>query len=665
MRRPTRAQVVHGALLAFAGALLARSAQVQLWQGDRWAARAQRQHFADAPVPAARGEILDVRGVPLAQSRSLVRLSVAPREISDRLIAARQLARLHLDREAIDRTLDLRRAWVVLPGTYVPSDVGALASLRGVYSEPVIQRVYTEREATRRIIGRVDGDGHPLDGLELTLDPLLRGESGRAMLLRDARGAHPVSPDDTARVPTAGDGVVLTINQELQEIVEQALDSAITGMGAEGGDIVVLDPHDGEIRAMASKRADPRSSGSPAVSEPFEPGSTLKPVIAARLLSLGRARPGEMMNTENGHYIVDGRTISDEHPSPQLSLADVIKFSSNIGIAKFALRLSPREEFETLRDVGFGTPTGIPYPGEAAGMLRVPKDWSKMSPASLAMGYEVGVTPLQLAVAYATFANGGELMEPALVKAVRRPDGTTRYEHVRRVVRRVMPDSVAATMRAMLVEVVEGGTAKGAGLTKYSYAGKSGTSRRVVRGRGYAGGGHFASFVGLFPADHPQYVIVVKLDNPRGADYFGGHTAAPISRAVIRSAIAASDAAIDRRALAASESFARGAAETVTVAAPSRSPTAVTADAGETAADSDAAPVTFALPHRRTTPAPGAPRAGPDVRGLPLREAVRRLHHAGLRVQLSGFGAPAATLPEAGALVAQGTVVRLTSGGGN
>ena len=514
MIRPTRLQLVHGSLALFAVALVVRAAQVQLWQGDLWRHRAQRQQFAAADVPAPRGDIFDVGEVPVAQSRPTVRLRVAPRELKDRVATARALSKLGVPRAWVARATDQQRAWVIIPGAYQPGDAAAVTHMRGVYADAGMERVYTQREAMRRLVGVVDARGVAVDGLELTLDSLLRGEERVTHLARDSRGARIDAPDDD--VPEAGDAVVLTINQSLQEISERALADALVGTGADGGDIVILDPHDGEIRAMASRRTDPRSSGSPAVSEPFEPGSTLKPLLVSRLLQLGRAKPDEIMNTENGTYVLDGRTITDEHKKPEMSLADVIRYSSNIGIVKFTSRFSSREKYDALRDFGFGMPTGLPYPAEAAGTLRVPKEWSKLSPASLAMGYEIAVTPLQLAAAYVPIANGGLLLEPALIREIRAPDGKVRYHHEPRVLRRVMDPAIAAEVRQMLVGVVTGGTSKEAAMLNFDVGGKSGTSRRTIGKHGYGAGAYTASFVSLFPAESPQYVILVKLNNPEG-----------------------------------------------------------------------------------------------------------------------------------------------------
>lgn len=644
MTRPSRLTLVHGSLALFALALVLRAAQVQLVQADIWRHRAQRQQFAAADVPAPRGDIFDVGGVPLAQSRPTVRLRVAPRELMDRVAAARALAKMGVPRDWVARATDVRRAWLEIPGAFLPGAAAPVAHMRGVYLAPGVERVYTQREAMRRLIGVVDARGAAVDGLELTLDSLLRGHERVTRLARDSRGARIDAPDDQA--PEPGDAVVLTINQALQEISDRALADAMVGTGADGGDIVILDPHDGEIRAMASRRTDPRSSGSPAVSEPFEPGSTLKPLLVSRLLQMHLARPDEMMNTENGHYAIDGRTITDEHKLPQMSLADVIRYSSNIGIVKFTSRFTPRQKYEALRDFGFGMPTGLPYPAEAAGTLRLPKEWSKMSATSLAMGYEIAVTPLQLAAAYVPVANGGQLLEPSLIREIRAPDGTVRYHHHPRVIRRVMDADVAAEVRRMLVGVVTGGTSTEAAMRNYIVGGKSGTSRRTRGKHGYAAGSYTASFVSLFPADDPQYVILVKLDNPR-SDIFGGKTAAPVSKIVLQAALAARDAALDRRSLAAPDSL-------VTVA-----------DTNGHAASSDddtLPPAVLDVGRTRRAPPPTTtPRAIPDVHGLTLREAVYALHRAGFHVQLDGYGPAVQSTPAAGTIAEPGALVRLSN----
>jgi cell division protein FtsI (penicillin-binding protein 3) len=543
--------------------------------------------------------------------------------------------------------------------------------MRGVYATPLQERMYTMPDGLRRFVGRVDAHGDAVEGLELALDSVLRGVPGSQRVLRDAAGRSFDSPTSPLVTPRPGHAVVLTIDQDLQEIAERALTEAVGRLGATGGDVVVLDPHSGEVRAMASHRADPRSTAATALTEPFEPGSTLKPFIAAGLLSRGRVRTRDVVDTRAGVLTVEGRTVHDVHRGEdRMTLAQVLKWSSNVGIVRFAERLAPSEQYETLRDFGFGAPTGAPYPSEAAGTLRPPARWSRQSAASLAMGYEIAVTPLQLAVAYATFANGGELLEPALVKEIRGPDGAVRYRHARRVARRVMTPAVADRVRSMLVDVVTGGTAVEADLTTFQLAGKTGTARRTIGGR-YAAMQYYATFAGLFPADRPQFVIVVKLDSPKDA-YYGGSTAAPVSRAVLEAALAARDAALDRRALADASSRRRIAAGSPELAAAAKQPTATGANGSvrlagtqeprSSARPPSTRPIVVRLPNRGARPTPRAPRPVPDVHGLEIRDAVRALHEAGFRVQLArgAIGVASVTNPAAGAVASAGALIRLS-----
>jgi cell division protein FtsI (penicillin-binding protein 3) len=285
------------------------------------------------------------------------------------------------------------------------------------------------------------------------------------------------------------------------------------------------------------------------------------------------------------------------------------------------------------------------------------------------MGYELSVTPLQLALAYATIANGGELLEPALVKEVRDLDGNVLYMGKRRAVRRVLTPQGAAQLRRLLTGVVDSGTAKDAEMSTFAVGGKSGTVRGMSRGR-YVAGSYTASFVGLFPADNPQYVILVKLDNPKGA-YYGGKTAAPVSKVVLEAAIAARDAALDRNALtrrrtepmfASKDSNPKNSADTpkaraITVAAGSVAE--VGSDSVADPGENTSVPFVVSLADRRRAPAaPIRVRPIPDVRGLPLREAVHTLHESGFRVQLAS-GAAGTTTPEAGTPLRTGSIVRL------
>jgi cell division protein FtsI (penicillin-binding protein 3) len=316
------------------------------------------------------------------------------------------------------------------------------------------------------------------------------------------------------------------------------------------------------------------------------------------------------------------------------------------------------------RDLGFGMPLGVPLPAESPGTLREPKEWSKQTSASILMGYEIAVTPLQLVTAYSAIANGGELLEPHLVKEVRSLDGKVVYRAEPRSVRRVMSGEVARTVQEMLLAVVQEGTATKADLQTFDVAGKSGTARRTSQNSGYTAGNYTASFVGLFPGKDPQYVVLVKLDNPKGKHYSGGDIAAPVTQIVLRAALAARDAALNREDLATSEKSAVGS----TLREVSRDPTehidAATYDPGDNLRPRDPSEGTKSflldLPaSRASAPVPVAPRAVPDVRRLSVREAVRALHAAGFRVRLA-TGSTAGTSPAAGSVAPPGIIVQLT-----
>ena len=684
MVRLSRVSVIHLTFVVFALALIGQAARVQLFQGDKWVERARQQHFRESPSAAARGNILDASDRVLAESRELVRLAVAPREIRDRAALAIALRDAGFSTAWTSAATDPRRKWVELPGLHVPTDIAGLTVLPGVRGFPVMKREYAAGESVSRIVGGTDQRGRGADGIELALDSLLRGDSGKTTVARDSRGRNLDTPGGWNAAPRRGHNVTLTINRDLQEICDRALARATDSLNATGGDIVVMNPFTGEVLAMASRRANRRTLANTAVSEPFEPGSTLKPFIAAALMERGRARPDEVVETFGGTMILNGRQIVDERKSARLSLSDVIRYSSNIGIVRFADRLTPREKFETLRDLGLGAPTGVPLPAEADGTLRDPSRWNRTSAASMVMGYELAVTPLQLVAAYGAIANGGELMETHLVKEIRNAGGDLVYRARPRVIRRVISPDVATQVQHMLLAVVQGGTAIKADLAAYRIGGKSGTARRTVEGKGYVEGNYTASFVGLFPVDKPQYVVLVKLDSPRGA-YYGGEIAAPVTAVILRAALAAQDAALDRNELAAVKRPAPVAPERAAVGA------AVAGGPDITGPDSAAAgtaqipaadvlagdsgsfskqmapadertllpPRTIRLPFKQKRGMPDrSARPVPDVVGLPVRDAVRALHEAGFRVRLvSRQGMP--TYPAAGSLLAGGSVVKL------
>jgi len=614
-------------------AVVARAAQVQLVEGAAYRAKAREQRTERVVLPARRGAIYDRNGVPLALTRDVYRVGVAPRELRDRSRDAAAIARaLGISRRSVDRAL--RRPYAYFGGPHTASRVEPLRAMRGVHLTPELERFYPSGDVARSLIGRPADQGRPAGGLERTLDTLLAGQPGSAVVLRDGQGRRYESPARLGAFPIPGHDVYLTLDAALQDIVERALAEAIELYDAAGGDVVVLEPRTGEVLAVASRRAD-GSVPATVFTSVFEPGSTAKVFAAAALLEAGLVTERDSVYGERGVWVQRYRTIRDDHPTEWLTLRTAIQVSSNIGIAKFAERLGAARQYLMLRSFGFGAPTGIEFPAESRGSLERPDRWSGVSAASLAMGYEVAVTPLQLAAAYAAVANDGVLMRPTLVRETRAPDGSVRYRQRPEPVRRVVRPEVARELRAMLRGVVfEGGTGSTAALSTYELAGKTGTARRATA-QGYSPGAYTATFASLFPAEDPQLVMVVKLDDPRGA--YARLTAAPVTRSVIEQALAARTDALDTRRLGAE-------------AAP---PRAVTVGTGSV-------PHVVAWPPPKAL-TPATSRRVPDVTGLTLRAAAAALHQNGFQARVQGWGIVAEMAPAAGTSAEAGTLVTLVA----
>lgn len=639
-RSAVRIQVVQWGMLLALVALVGRAAQVQLVQGGRYAAEARTQRTDRVVLEARRGTLYDRHGTPLGVTQETYHVGVAPNELRRPARDWESIRRqLGLNDRAVDRARIRRYAYFA--GPYTAMQVEPLRAVRGVHLEPVLNRFYPAPDLARAVIGRVAADGRGGSGLERLLDSLLAGTPGDAVVLKDRAGQAYESPARVLAEPVAGYDVVLTLDAELQEIAQRALEDGMRKMEADGGDVVMLDPVSGEVLAAASVRSDGaiRASG---FIDVYEPGSTAKIFTAAALLTRGRVRPDERVSGEGGRWATPDRTITDDedHRLPWMTLADVIRVSSNIGMAKFATRLRPEEQFETLRQFGFGTPTGIEFPSESPGRLRLPREWTRLSPASLAMGYEITVTPLQMAAAYAALGNDGVLLQPTLIRELRGPDGEVVYRHRPEPVRRAAPAAIARELRELLVGVVESGTGARAALTNFSLAAKTGTSRRVVAGRYRQE--YTASFAAIFPADEPQLVVVVKIDNPRKGSYFAAQTAAPLTRSMLEQALAARTVALDRSRLS------------TAVAAPEAAPLED---------DPGVVPYVVPWPYRPDTALAPPSRTVPDVAGRTMRDAVHALHRRGFRVALRGWGTAERTWPPAGAAAGAGSLVTLFAEG--
>jgi cell division protein FtsI (penicillin-binding protein 3) len=657
-------------VLVAAVGMTARAAQIQLVQSDRWRTRAESQGNLRGTLPAARGGIFDRHGRPLAVSTEEFDAFFAPAEARNGERDVETIVRIAgLDSRAAARLAKAEQGWSPIgrvDGRVRAGLEEAVAS--GVHFNAVATRAYPEGGIARSLLGSVDEKGQGQSGLELLFDSLLVGTEGEVVWRRDARGELYPVPEAERSLPRPGRDVYLTIDLELQEIAEQALTRALTETGASGGDVLMADPRTGELLAVASVRDD-RKFGIPAFTDPYEPGSTVKPFLIATLLQEKRATLEDRVDVENGVWHTAHRTIRDVHGYDSLSVAQVLLHSSNIGAAKLAGRLDRGLQYAYLRDFGFGTPTGVRVPSESAGLLHRPAAWSAVSQASLAFGYELLITSVQLVAAYGSLANGGVLMRPMLVREIRDREGEVTWRSIPEPVRRVLREDVASQVTEVLTWVVsEQGTGRRAALETLSIAGKTGTARIASNG-GYDDRRYAASFVGFAPADDARLVILTKLEDPKG-QYYGGGIAAPVSRRVLQAMLAGEDAGLmdgpDSESGAAPGTYSGSELDWSRATSSRVEQRERGAEAGAT---SSPAPVfRFAAAARSGASGfDGTPDAGsetaevevPDVRGLDVRAAVVRLHELGLRVEIHGSNEVTEQVPSAGITAVRGASVIL------
>ncbi|MDH3732241.1 MAG: penicillin-binding transpeptidase domain-containing protein [Gemmatimonadota bacterium] len=639
-----RHQLLKGAFTVVAVAYAARLGTLQLLEGSELRARAIAQSFDERPIPASRGEILDRDLQPLVSddTRYHAFLSAADLSVERETALAAIEAVIDLGPGRRARLLSTSGGWEsIATGVTDEERTGLLASVpNGLGFNAYPARQYPRGSVGTRLVGRIADDGTGLSGIELHLDSLLRGEPGRRTIRLDARQEEYRPPDAVLTEAKPGYDVVLTIDAELQRIAENELARALARTGAVGGDIIIYDPRTGELLAVASEKDGSSGSSVPAFSDAYEPGSTAKPLLLASLLNEGLVDLDEVIDVEGGQLRAGRRVINDVHGFDELTVRDVIAQSSNIGAAKLSDRLRPAVQYSYLRDFGLGMPTHVAYPSESGGRLTRTSEWSALSPASHAMGYEMATTSLQLAAAYGALANEGKLMRPILVKEVRDGAGRTVWSARPTVVREVVRPDVARTVSQVLADVVSEGTAKLAGMARLAVAGKTGTAKLVIDGR-YPEGRYRASFVGYAPADRPRIVILTRLEDPRGA-YYGGAIAAPTSQATLQAALAEEVGAVDRRLV-------RSGVEPRTW-----SGNAPTADRG---------PFIFAVDRPGQGGAVASVEAGviamPDLRGLAVRAAASRLHDLGLRADWSGGRIVMTQTPAPGREVRRGEKVVL------
>lgn len=646
-----RLRIVGIGFVLLAAVYVGRGVHLQVVEQEKWSQKVQEQSARQVELPAERGGIFDRDGRPLAVSDQVYRGYLAPREVRDQERAVTAIRRvLGLSSREVSKLRRAESGWVALPRRLSASERDRLeaAVRQGVYFEHVPSRNHPEGGLASPVVGNVGADGRGQSGLELALDSLLVGEPGRAMSRRDARGELYPLPDGKIASARPGHDVRLTLDGELQTIAQNALDDALKETGASGGDILIMDPETGDLLAVASRRSG-EPGGLPAFTSPYEPGSTAKPFLLSALLAEERVSLDDSVYAEDGVYRTEHRTIRDVHPMDTITVRGVIRESSNIGAAKLAEKLEPGVQYSYLRDFGFGTPTGITFPSESGGRLRRPEEWSALSQASLAMGYEISVTSLQLAAAYSALANDGVLMRPHLVEEVRNASGEVVYRREPTSVRRVVSEEVASRLRSVLRSVVEEGTATRASMTSLPLAGKTGTARLASSG-GYRDRRYAASFVGFAPAKDPKLLVLTKLEDPQG-DYYGGLTAAPVSRMTLQAALSSRGTVIP------GDSWSGESLHRVEWGGPPARAGGGAPSAG------DSGPYVLAVggeqPDRWSGGDEGQTSVLPDLSGMTVRGAVARLHELGLQVELRSGGEVRSQRPVPGTRMAPGDTVVL------
>ena len=529
--------------------LVSRLVMLQVVDSQDLSREAQKQHQTISSVEPGRGAIYDRRENVLAINSEVPSLFGYPPQCDNPKQTARALASvLGLDAATVEQKLQSGKSFVWLKRHIDNQAVAKVAhmSLDGIGVIREQQRVYPNGVLFSHVLGFAGIDGYGLEGVEWRYDRYLRGTRGQLVLDRDAVGKPIFSEVLADRLPAVGHDIVLTLDTGLQYMAETALDEAIESTQAKGGSVIVMDPFTGAILAMTGRptfdpnevrQYQPAQWRNRLVTDAYEPGSTLKIVAAAAALNERIFRPDDLVFAEEGRYTVAGTVIHDETPRGWLTFSEVIEHSSNIGTIKIAQRLG-EETFSTyLREFGFGAKTGVDLDGESSGILRSRDQWSRRSLASLAIGHELAVTPLQLITAAAAIANGGFVMRPYVVAEVRDGNGYTVARTEPSVRHRPISAQTAAEMTDVLSQVVSQGTARKAALPAHAVAGKTGTAQKYDPALGgYSEDKFVSSFFGFFPAQSPQLIIHVIIDEPKTASS-GGAVAAPVFRRIAEQAV--------------------------------------------------------------------------------------------------------------------------------
>jgi cell division protein FtsI (penicillin-binding protein 3) len=636
-----RVLVLAGLLaLGFTG-VVGRLGWLQIVRHADLAALAERQYSRTVTLQGQRGPIVDRQGAALATSSPAESLFAQPRAVGDPVRVAARLAPLvEIPEKELHATLTSSKPFVWLRRRLPPATAAAVKALRepglGFLPEPL--RLYPNRELAAHVIGFEGSDGG-LEGIERAFNGALAGTPGKAVVGRDALGREVVT-ETVVQKPAAGHGVMLTIDRTIQYLAEREIDAAWRRTHAKAAMVVALEPRTGDILAIAIRPTfNPNTFldvpsrdhwRNRAVTDPFEPGSTFKVILAAAALEEGVTRPDQPIWAENGSITIAKTKIHDWKKYGWLTFAEVLQNSSNVGSIKVGLALGRERYYRYMTAFGFGAPTNVGLAGESRGQLRDPQRWSALSLPTMSIGQEVSVTALQMVAAFGAVANGGTLMQPRLVRSLFDAEGreTRRFEPTR--VRQVISPETARTLTRMMTQVVASGTGHHAAIEGYDVAGKTGTAQKLdpVTKR-YSRNPGVLSFVGFAPADEPRIVMLVMLDEPKN-EKWGSEAAAPIFSAIGGEVLRYLD-----------------------VPARDAAPLQIVTGPAETPAPRVRLAITAAEPV-------GDGRLMPELRGQTLRQALAALAPLGASVKVEGRGFVKDQTPAPGEAVDLKATVRLT-----
>jgi cell division protein FtsI (penicillin-binding protein 3) len=533
-----RSRAVLGLLLLAFGVLMARAVYLQGLNNNFLQQKGESRYSRVIELPATRGMIADRNREPLAISTPVESVWASPADIEVTPAQTKRLAQLlELDTGEIEKRLaDTKREFVYLKRHLPPEQAARVVELNipGVFLQREYRRYYPGSEYTAHLLGFTDIDDRGQEALELAFDEQLAGKPGSRRVIKDRLGRI-VEDVESIRTPLQGRDLLLSIDAKIQYLAYRELKNAVAANRAKAGGIVVLDAKTGEVLAMANLpsynpnnrgRLEPKRTRNRAVTDLFEPGSTLKPFTAAAAIEAGLFQPDSVIQTGSGQLVVGSATIHDAHPAGALTVAQVIQKSSNVGAAKMALALPPEKLWNIFNQVGFGAPPRSGFPGEASGKLRAHHSWRPIEQATMSYGHGISVSLLQLACAYMVFASDGEIKPVTLVKRAT-PAAATRV---------ITPETALQVRRMLELAVRPGGTAPRAQVMGYRVAGKTGTAHKLD-GASYAADKYVSSFIGFAPASDPQLIIAVMIDEPGAGQYYGGTVAAPVFSNVMAGAL--------------------------------------------------------------------------------------------------------------------------------